>query len=349
MRLFVTIGLAVLVFACSQQRKPTEIKEVSLSGTSKVSKWPEKLSAWKLFELPMGKLKPAEGVFPYDINSALFSDYAYKARFIKLPKDSTMGYQPSAALDFPVGSVLIKNFYYPHDFNKPAGKRRILETRLLIHEPTGWQAVPYVWNQEQTEAILEIAGASIDVSWKNTEGVKVDLNYSVPNQVQCKSCHERNGRFSPIGPNARQLNRNGQLQQWKEAGLLTGLPETDIPSLTNYDDETAMIKDRARAWLEVNCAHCHSPEGPAKNTGLYLYASQTDQYKLGISKPPIAAGRGSGGLKYGIVPGKPDESILYHRITSLDPGVMMPELGRKMEHKEGVTLIKQWIDGMNVN
>jgi uncharacterized repeat protein (TIGR03806 family) len=349
MRLFVTIGIAVLVFACSQQGKPTEIKEVSLSGTSKASKWPEKLSAWELFELPMAKLKPAAGVFPYDINSALFSDYAYKARFIKLPKDSTMGYQTSATLDFPVGSVLIKNFYYPHDFNKPAGKRRILETRLLIHEPTGWQAVPYVWNQEQTEAVLEIAGASIDVSWKNTEGVKVDLNYSVPNQVQCKSCHERNGRFSLIGPNARQLNRNGQLQQWKEAGLLTGLPETDIPSLTNYDDETAMIKDRARAWLEVNCAHCHSPEGPAKNTGLYLYASQTDQYKLGISKPPIAAGRGSGGLKYGIVPGKPNESILYHRITSLDPGVMMPELGRKMEHKEGVTLIKQWIDGMNVN
>ncbi|MTI39737.1 hypothetical protein E1140_09550 [Fulvivirga lutimaris] len=349
MRLFITIGIAVLILACSQQHKQAEIKEVSLSGTSKASKWPDKLSAWELFDLPMANLKPAEGVFPYDINSALFSDYAFKARFIKLPKDSAMGYQPSSTLDFPVGSVLIKNFYYPEDFNKPDGKMRILETRLLVHENEGWLAVPYVWNKEQTEAHLEVAGATVAASWKDTKGVTIDLNYSVPNQVQCKSCHERNGKFSPIGPNARQLNRDGQLEQWKEAGLLTGLPENHIPKLTNYNDETALIKDRARAWLEINCAHCHSPEGPAKNTGLYLFASQTDDYKLGLNKPPVAAGRGSGGLKYGIVPGNAENSILYHRIKSLDPGVMMPELGRKMEHKEGVALIKEWIDGMVVN
>lgn len=335
-----------LIFACSQQRKPAEIKEVSLSGASKASKWPEKLSSWELFELPMSKLKPAEGVFPYDINSALFSDYAYKARFIKLPKDSAMGYQPSATLDFPVGSVLIKNFYYPEDFNNPDGKRRILETRLLVHETTGWEAVPYVWNKAQNEAVLEVAGATLPFSWKDTKGVTIDLEYSVPNQVQCKSCHERNGEFSPIGLSARQLNRDDQLEHWKNAGFLVGLPENNIPKLTNYNDETALIEDRARAWLEINCAHCHSAEGPAKNTGLYLTASQTDDYKLGLGKPPVAAGRGSGGLKYGIVPGNADKSILYHRIKSLDPGVMMPELGRKMEHKEGVELIRQWIDEM---
>lgn len=347
MRKSLFITLAFLIFGCDQKEEQKEIKEVSLSGSSKSSKWPGKLSAWNLYQTPMAELKPADGVFPYEINSALFSDYAYKARFIKLPKDSVMGYHPSAPLDLPEGTVLIKNFYYPEDFNNPDGKRRILETRLLVHESNGWEAIPYVWNKEQTEAVLEVAGASIDVSWKNAAGVKVDLNYSVPNQVQCKSCHERNGKFSPIGPTVRQLNRDDQLQQWQHAGLLTGLPQNNIPKLTNYNDETALIKHRARAWLEINCAHCHSPEGPAKNTGLYLYASQTNEYKLGINKPPVAAGRGSGGLRYGIVPGKPDESILYHRITSLDPGVMMPELGRKMEHKEGVALIRQWIEEMD--
>jgi len=52
-------------------------------------------------------------------------------------------------------------------------------------------------------------------------------------------------------------------------------------------------------------------------------------------------------MKYSIVPGKPDESILLHRISSLDPGVMMPELGRKMNHDEGIELIRQWIAEMS--
>src|SRR5690606_5381795 len=96
----------------------------------------------------------------------------------------------------------------------------------------------------------------------------------------------------------------------------------------------------------INCAHCHRAEGPARNTGLYLTFAEGDPYKLGVRKPPVAAGRGSGGLKYGIVPGEPEESILMHRIESLDPGVMMPEVGRKMRHEEGIALVRDWIKAM---
>ena len=64
-------------------------------------------------------------------------------------------------------------------------------------------------------------------------------------------------------------------------------------------------------------------------------------------KPPIAAGRGAGNYKYTIVPGHPDESIMVYRINSTDPGIMMPELGRKLIHKEGLDLIRQWIEEMN--
>lgn len=64
---------------------------------------------------------------------------------------------------------------------------------------------------------------------------------------------------------------------------------------------------------------------------------------LGIGKAPVAAGKGSGGRLYSIVPGKPDESILLYRIESVDPGVMMPEMGRRLAHKEGVELVRQWI------
>jgi hypothetical protein len=33
-------------------------------------------------------------------------------------------------------------------------------------------------------------------------------------------------------------------------------------------------------------------------------------------------------------------------MTSLDPGVMMPELGRRMVHREGVELLREWIAAM---
>jgi hypothetical protein len=67
---------------------------------------------------------------------------------------------------------------------------------------------------------------------------------------------------------------------------------------------------------------------------------------LGVNKPPVAAGRGSGGHKYDIVPGQPEASILYHRMASTDPGVMMPELGRQRVHEEALALIHDWIQAM---
>ena len=103
---------------------------------------------------------------------------------------------------------------------------------------------------------------------------------------------------------------------------------------------------RARAWLEINCAHCHNPDGPARNSGLDLLASQRNPTSFGIFKTPVAAGLGSGGLSYDIVPGQPDQSILAYRIASTHPGVMMPELGKRLVHEEGVALIRQWIAAM---
>jgi hypothetical protein len=76
---------------------------------------------------------------------------------------------------------------------------------------------------------------------------------------------------------------------------------------------------------------------------MFLDAAQTDMARLGLGKPPVAAGRGSGNRKYGIVPGKPAESILLFRMESDDPGIRMPELGRQLKHVEGVELVRAWI------
>ena len=346
MKKIVVVALIGLLFSCGEPPKNKEIKEVSLKNVAKSSKWPVSLSEWHLFARPMADLQPSDNVFPYEINATLFTDYAHKSRFIKLPTNSTIKYHPTETLEFPEGTVLVKNFYYPVDFRKPQGERKILETRLLVNTDEGWEAVPYIWNDDQTEASLSIGGGAMNVSWLHNDGSQRTLDYSVPNQVQCKSCHERNGKFSPIGPSARQLNKNGQLVEWESAGFLTGLPKIGVPQIVDYNDKSASVELRAKAWLEINCAHCHNEAGPAKNSGLYLMASEEDDYKFGIGKPPVAAGKGSGGLKYDIVPGNPEESILYYRIKSLDPGVMMPELGRKTEHKEGVEIIREWILAM---
>jgi len=60
----------------------------------------------------------------------------------------------------------------------------------------------------------------------------------------------------------------------------------------------------------------------------------------------VATGRGSGSLKYSIVPGGADKSILLYRMISTDPGIMMPESGRSLTHTEAIEMIEDWISSM---
>lgn len=304
------------------------------------------LSGYGLFTGDMRNLMPVKDVFPYDINAALFSDYAFKKRLIKLPSNGVIRYKELDTFDFPEGTILIKNFYYPADFNKPDAAIRILETRLLILEQEKWKPLTYIWNDEQTEAYLDVAGKEIPISWVDTHGVRQSINYSVPSNNQCKGCHLKGDQVMPIGPSARQLNRNNQLVQWQREGHMVDVPKTGIPRLADYDNVNESVSVRARAWLEINCAHCHRPDGQAKTSGLHLMADLPLSMETGIGKKPVAAGKGSGGRRFSIVPGKPEESILVYRLESTDPGIMMPEMGRKLVHQEGVDLVRKWIEEM---
>ncbi len=315
----------------------------------------QKLSDYHFFTGRLADLQPANGVVPYDINSVLFSNYAEKLRFVKLPDGHKANYTKDGALDLPKGTVIIKNFYYDNDFRKPAKGRRILETRLLVHEENGWNAYPYVWNDEQTEAFYDVAGDVKKVSYINANGKRINIDYIIPNKNQCKGCHIRNGEMQPIGPTAMQLNRDyvyisgkqNQLTYWQQHGLLNKLPALNtIDKLAAIDDKTKSLDSRARAYLDVNCGTCHHPQGPANTSGLFLHYDQDPTVELGIMKSPVAAGRGAGKNAYDIVPGKPHQSILTFRMQTNDPGIAMPELGREQIHKEGVKLIKDWIKEM---
>lgn len=321
-----------------------------------VNAFPEKLSDWKIFSGKLSALTPANGVVPYAVNTPLYSDYAEKARFVKMPEGSWVNYQSSDVFDFPTGTLLIKVFYYSADFRKPGEAKKIMETRLLVKEAAEWKAITYVWNEEQTEAFLEIAGDDQQVSFIDKEGVAQQVRYVVPNQNQCKGCHNVNDRLVPIGPSASALNgtypytsgKDNQLVYWKKNNLLAHLPDLSaVPRTAVWNDPaTGDINARARAYLAVNCAHCHRREGPAQTSGLFLTEKETDSTAIGFNKPPVAAGKGSGGRMVDILPGNAKGSILWYRMQTKDPGERMPELGRNLVHKEGLALVEEWINQM---
>ncbi len=316
-----------------------------------------RLSDWGLFR-DLARLEPADGVLPYHLITPLFTDYALKYRFVYVPKGRAARYDAREAFDFPVGSVLVKTFAYAPDLRRPEEGVRWLETRLLVRSAKGWRAFPYVWNADGTDAVLKVGGVTKDVSFVAPDGRPRAIRYHVPNMNQCKGCHVLGRDISPIGPKARNLNADhdygdglveNQLVRWTRLGILEGAPADpdDAPRIPAFDDGQAPLDARARGWLDVNCAHCHRREGPASTSGLYLVWDQPTGPNLGIMKRPTAAGRGAGDLLFDIVPGRPEESILVHRMESTDPGVMMPELGRTLVHEEGVRLIREWIASLD--
>ena len=319
----------------------------------------EKISDYNIYLGDPHQLITTKQFLSYELITPLFSDYAYKHRAIHIPEGEKIRYNDKYVFDFPVGTIISKTFYYPYEFNNVSKGISLKETRIMINREEGWIGLPYVWNEDETEAYLEIAGDILEAKWIDFENHKESINYIVPNMNQCKGCHVNSNVFNPIGPTARQLNKEiyfnetfvNQIDNWNNLGIIEFVPdENKIPKIADWEDpESGDINDRARAWLDINCAHCHNYKGPANNTGLYLDYYETNSKALGIYKTPVAAGRGSGQFKYDIVPGQPEESILVYRFNSTDPGIMMPELGRSMVHKEGLTLIKEWILNLKNN
>lgn len=312
---------------------------------------PATLAATRLFRDAGGSI-PDPALTPYALNTPLFSDYSVKLRYVLVPKGRTVGYRADGVLAFPVGTTLVKTFAYPTDLRQPAKDVRFIETRLLTRTEAGWRASTYLWNAAQDQAVLKRVGATVPVSFIDAAGRPRAIDYAVPNVNQCRQCHT-NG--APIGPTAANLNGRfaypggaaNQLAHWGGNRLLAGAPApATVPAMPRFDDPAAPLAQRARAYLAVNCAHCHGRAGLASNSGLYLDWSETDPTALGVGKRPVAAGRGSGGREVSIAPGNPDASILVHRMAATDPGVMMPQIGRTLAHDEGVSLVSKWIAGM---
>lgn len=316
------------------------------------------LAEWHLFSDPVAQT-PNEGVIPYTVASPLFSDFAKKWRFMAVPEGEQIVYDPASRWGFPVGTILVKTFSYPEDLREPDGPERLLETRLLIRESEGWVPVTYVWDEDQTEAIKKVAGATLDTSFVGEDGEPVQHAYVIPNTNECRECHGEDP--NTIGGTTRQLNvvfdqgagAQNQIDHLAALGLLDTDPGSAAERQLLVDPlGDAPLDERFRAYVDANCGHCHAPGDTADSgSGLWLDYASTDPATrrdgtLGICKIPTSAGGGRCGRIFDIVPGAPDESILMCRLESIEAEVAMPPLGRTLVHTAGVGMVREWILGL---
>lgn len=349
--LYIFIAITCLLWhACSK----TETEESTLPTWNGM---PYKtLAEYNFFEGTLKNLQPAAHMVRYDLCTPLFSNYAEKQRLIYIPTGQSIEYQPQKAFDFPVGSIIVKTFYYYNNTNDTTQGKQIIETRLLIKTDTEWLPATYLWNAQQTEATYTILNKAINITYTDHNNTLQTIPYIIPNRNDCKGCHAIDNVLVPIGPKARHLNKNftytdgntqNQLEYWTQKGILQNTPAnpaTTAPHSAIWNDSTTFTLDqRARTYLDINCAHCHNQSAAANNSGLWLEAYITDSLKLGVCKIPVAAGNATGGNPYAIFPQHPEKSIMVYRLRSLKPGTSMPELARSVEHKEGTKLIEQWI------
>lgn len=317
-----------------------------------------KLSDYNFFTGPLKNQKPSYRVIPYEPASSLFSDYAHKKRFVWIPKGLKATYNgDDNVLEFPVGSVLIKTFYY--DNVQPSNTTRIIETRLLIRKQDGWQLYDYIWNAAQTEAFLDTDqnGIFVPITWTENN-VTRSIEYKIPSQTECVTCHKINvqqtgEKNTPIGPKPQNLNTiynygrfsRNQLEYWKRIGYIDNtLPNINsIHSTVDWRDESKPLALRARSYIDMNCAHCHRDGGHCDYVPQRFDFNNPDLYTFGVCLPPLF---NVPDKPYVISAGDAERSELLYRMNTNEGSEMMPIIGRTIIHEEGVELIRQYINSL---
>ena len=292
---------------------------------------PARLSDYGIF--PDGAIdQPVAGFHKYHLATQLFTDYAEKQRLLHLPRGARFSFDPSGNAVFPDSSILVKTFFYYPDKRNPAGGKQLIETRILIKIQGQWNVGTYKWNAAQTDAFLLESGTDETVSWVNEQGFRKTLRYHIPSREACASCHRSGRSITPIGPKARNLNlsltshpnRENQLLHFQRAGLLTLQPDDLLAPLPDWQDSSIALDQRARAYLDVNCAHCHSSVGFAESTRLFL------GYEVPFSATRIGARK----------------DHILHRIQATNPNIRMPQLGTTVPDSAGVALITAYIQSL---
>jgi uncharacterized repeat protein (TIGR03806 family) len=315
-----------------------------------------KLSDYNFFKGNIKEQKPSYGVIPYKPNSELFSDYALKNRFVWMPNGVKATFNGDGnVLELPIGSALIKNFYYKNV--QPNNTTKIIETRIMIRKSTGWIFANYIWNDEQSDALLTTQSTARDLSWKDANNVVHTLNYRTPEvDFECLRCHStfNNQIINPLGIKPQNINYNfnytdgskNQLNKLIEFGYLENNLPDQINSTVDFNDTSKSLDLRVRSYFDANCAHCHENGGEASSHNLRFAFNETiNPVKMGVTAH--AAHYLEGYNNVTVTPGNVNLSILHYRInTENDLLYIMPPLTRTKRHTEAVQLIETWINSL---
>ncbi len=315
--------------------------------TPTVTEIPTTLSATGLFD-DVAALAPAPGVLEYDVNAPFWSDGAEKRRWLALPGSARMAFDATGSWQFPVGTVLVKHFEIAPT-PLPVSRLR-LETRVLLHQESGWVGYTYRWNAAGTDAdLVADAGDSMTFTVTDAGGATRQQTWQFPSRASCLSCHTA-AAGHVLGVRTRQINRDfafplrtdNQLRTWNHLGLFTTplLSAASYPAFVDPHDSAAALDDRARAWLDVNCAQCHRPGGPTPvDLDLTIDVAEGAMNLFGVGATvPVPGGAG-----VRAVAGSAATSDLWLRIMRRD-GYGMPPLGSSEIDQAGVELLRAFLD-----
>ena len=327
-RLIIVLVVASLFMSCLNDSDDY----IVLQDDPIIAEFLPNLSQLNLFIGDLNTLTVNSNMFKYELNTQLFTDYAHKLRIIGLPEGATLEYEDDGFPIFPTGTLIAKTFYYNLDETNPNSGQKIIETRVLIKEETEWTIGNYVWNEDQTDAVLDTNQHDVTVDFVNKNGDDVTVNYIVPGANDCTKCHSNNNNVTPIGPKLRTMNFNingiNQLQHFIDNGYLANAPNpSEIEVLPNWEDDVNYsLEERARAYFEVNCAHCHIPGGFCEFQSTLNFAFETDFNDTNIFQRRFS---------------------ISNRMATYSPGVSMPLIGTTMIHTQGYDLIQEYLDSLD--
>ena len=297
------------------------------------------------------KLLPSDALIPYDLIVSFWSDGAAKSRWASVPEEKIQ-FAPKGEWGFPKGTVFVKHFELATDETHPEIKRR-LETRLLVCDATGGvYGVTYKWRADNHDADLLETNLTEDITIQTATGTRTQTWY-YPNRKDCLTCHTANAGYV-LGLKTRQLNRDltypsgiqdNELRTWNHLGLFdTNLDETalqQLPQLARADDQARTLEDRARSYLDANCAHCHRPQG----TVAYFDARfDTPLAEQNLINGPVLIDERLD-HPHIVAPNDIWRSILFLRANTTE-AFKMPPLARNTVDEAGMQLLRQWIESL---
>ncbi len=308
----------------------------------------------------LGAQTPAAGVVPYEVNAPFWSDGATKTRFIRLPPGERIAFASRGPWGFPDETLLIKNFYLDLVRGDPAS-RRIIETRFLIKRvgTPGWDGYSYLWNEAGTDATLLADSTTVTYVIDDPQDPVGFLlqEYYFPARQDCEVCHTKGAGYV-LGVHTAQLHSDAeqnQLHTLAQQGLFTeelpadltsasSVESSSLPRLPNPFDSSVPLAQRARSYLEVNCAPCHRPESVARTIIDLRYDTPLAETNT-VGAFPTLGDIGEPEARI-LSPGEPQLSTLYLRLLTMGT-FRMPPLASSIIDERGADLIATWIASLD--